>query len=116
MDNNIYDLANQLAQELRESSLLKNVQTALTEIEADEEANALFTRFQEMSQQVQSQDLDDEAHKNLVNEIQTVYGEVISNPIIGKLMQGEQQLSTVMNDINRIIAQPINDLYQNSAE
>lgn len=116
MDNTIYDLANQLADELRSSTLLKEVKEALAEIEADQEANALFNKFQEMSQQIQTQELDDETHENLVNDIQTLYGQVVANPIIGKLMQNEQQLSVLMNDVNKIIAQPINDLYQDSAQ
>ncbi|WP_099222020.1 YlbF family regulator [Listeria costaricensis] len=112
MSENIYDLANGLERGIRETAEFKNLQEAYKEVNADAEAKEKFDRFREVQvtiqeRQMTGQELDDE----LVQKAQAVAEEVQANQTILKLMEKEQAMSTIINDLNRIIMMPLQDLY-----
>ena len=111
--NNIYDTANQLERDIRELPVFKQLQAAYADIQADEASSELFNQFRETSQNLQiKQSQNIEISEEEVSSLQELFMEVSNNQAISKLMDSEQQLSQVIEDINKVIVKPLNELYQ----
>ncbi|EIA19821.1 hypothetical protein KKC_10277 [Listeria fleischmannii subsp. coloradonensis] len=113
MSENIYDLAHDLDKGIRETNEFKSLQEAYKNVNADEEAKTKFNRFREIQvtiqeKQMTGQPIDDET----VDVAQKVAEEVQQNELIISLMEKEQAMSTIINDLNRIIMTPLQDLYE----
>ena len=91
---NIYDTANQLERELRESEQFQDLKGSFDRLKANEEAYALFKEFQE------------------AQKAQELSQKIQQDGIVSDLMQKEQAFSLVANDLNRIIMGPVRDLYE----
>ncbi len=113
MTNNIYDTANQLERDIRDLPVFKQLQEAYAEIKADEASNVLFDEFRETSQELQMKQVQNqEINEEEVATLQELFMKVSNNQAISKLMDCEQQLSQVIEDINKVIVKPLNELYQ----
>lgn len=111
--SNLYDTANQLERELRQSEEFTAVKSAFEAVQQSEEAKALFEEFRDMNgkflqKQMNSEELTEE-DTTYANDL---YQKVSSNEAIQTLMQAEQRLNTVMQDINRILTTSLQELYQ----
>lgn len=113
MSNNIYDTANQLEKELRESEAYANLADAFKNLQADTEASSLFQTVQEIQMKLQQkQQAGEEVTEADIQEAQQTSAEAAENDKVQALMNSEQQVSTMINDLNQIIMKPIQDLYQ----
>ena len=111
--NNIYDTANQLEKDIRELPVFKQLQEAYAEIQEDETSSKLFEQFRETSQNLQMKQAQNvEIDEEEISTLQALFMEVSNNQAISKLMASEQQLSQVIEDINKVIIKPLNELYQ----
>ncbi len=113
MMSNLYDTANQLERELRQSEEFTAVKSAFEAVQQSEEAKALFEEFRDMNgkflqKQMNSEELTEE-DTTYANDL---YQKASSNEAIQTLMQAEQRLNTVMQDINRILTTSLQELYQ----
>ena len=113
MMSNLYDTANQLERELRQSEEFAAVKSAFEAVQQSEEAKALFEEFRDMNakflqKQVNGEELTEE-DSTYANDL---YQKASSNGAIQTLMQAEQRLNTVMQDINRILTTSLQELYQ----
>ncbi|EHN2747530.1 YlbF/YmcA family competence regulator [Listeria monocytogenes] len=109
---NIYDLAHDLDKGIRETPEFISLQDAYREVNENADAKAKFERFRDVQvtiqeKQMTGQEIDDET----VDVAQQVAQEVQENELIVKLMEKEQAMSTIINDLNRIIMTPLQDLY-----
>ncbi|AVK99730.1 YlbF family regulator [Pediococcus inopinatus] len=109
---NIYDTANQMEEELRETTEYKSLVAAYAEMKKDQKAYDLFKDFQEVQVNLQQKQMngeelsDDEmAH---AREIASQVGDV---DVIKNLMDKERGLNQLLNDINQIITKPVQNLY-----
>ncbi|WP_022796660.1 YlbF family regulator [Bavariicoccus seileri] len=112
MANNIYDTANQLEKDLRDLDAYKSLEQAFTAIQADQDAKALFDKFRNVQVELQTkqmggQEISEEDIKN-AQETAKLAGE---HDLIKALMASEQELSVVLEDINRVITKPIQEVY-----
>ncbi|MFV0557267.1 MAG: YlbF family regulator [Enterococcus sp.] len=111
---NIYDTANQLEREIRESAPFGELKASFEKLKQDEASFAIFKEFQVMQQELQTKMMageavtDEEAVK-----AQAMAEKVQSEALINDLMQKEQAFSTIINDLNNIIMSPVRDLYGN---
>ncbi|WP_163654452.1 YlbF family regulator [Listeria sp. PSOL-1] len=117
MSENIYDLAHSLDRGIRDTAEFKDLQDAYQKVNEDKEAKAKFDHFREVQvniqeKQMSGQEIDDET----VELAQKVAEEVQKNEHILRLMEKEQAMSTIINDLNRIIMAPLQDLYNTSEE
>lgn len=113
MSNNIYDTANQLEKELRESEAYANLADAFKNLQEDAEASSLFQTVQEIQMKLQQkQQAGEEITEADIQEAQQTSAEAAENDKVQTLMNSEQQVSTMINDLNQIIMKPIQDLYQ----
>lgn len=112
MTINIYDIANELERGIRETEQFTNLKQAYADVNADAEAKVKFDRFREVQvtiqeKQMSGQEIDDET----IDLAQEVAEEVQSNAAITNLMEKEQAMSLIINDLNRIIMTPLQELY-----
>lgn len=110
---NIYDTANQLERELRETTQYKALQEAYENIKADEDANAVLEEFQLLQRalfekQQSGQEITDEE----AMQAQNVSGKMSENELTMSLMDKERDLNQLLNDVNGIIMKPVQEIYQ----
>lgn len=110
---NIYDTANQLERELRESEQFQDLKGSFDRLKANEEAYALFKEFQELQQSLQQKMMaGEEMTEEEAQKAQELSQKIQQDGIVSDLMQKEQAFSFVANDLNRIIMGPVRDLYE----
>lgn len=111
--NNIYDTANQLEQDIRQLPALAQLKEAFQAIQADEASSALFEEFKQTSQELQMKQMSGEQPgEEEMEALQALFAKVTENESIKSLMESEQQLSQVMEDVNRIITKPLQEIYE----
>ena len=110
--SNIYDTANQLERDLRELQEFKTVKESFEAIYADETAKALFEEFRTVNVELQQKQFSgQEITEEDIQKAQELGQKVSENEHIKALMGAEQRLNTIMQDINRIITNPLQELY-----
>jgi len=114
---NIYDSANQLEQDLRETDEYQNLKKSFTALQNDPEAKQLYEEFRQIQQTLQQkqqtgQEVTEEDSQR-AQEISTKVGE---NEILANLIESEKQLSDVIEEINKIAMKPVQDLYQQQGQ
>ncbi|APX72514.1 YlbF family regulator [Companilactobacillus allii] len=110
---NIYDGANQLEQDLRNTQEVADLKLAFEAVKANELAYKLFDKvqnkqFELQQKQMQSQEITDddiESMRQLTDQLQN-YSE------IKNLMDKEQKMNSMMEELNKIISKPIAEIYQ----
>ena len=110
--SNIYDTANQLERDLRELQEFKTVKESFEAIYADETAKALFDEFRTVNIELQQKQFSgQEITEEDIQKAQELRQKVSENEHIKALMESEKRLNTIMQDINRIITNPLQELY-----
>ncbi len=110
--SNIYDTANQLERDLRELQEFKTVKESFEAIYADETAKALFDEFRTVNVELQQKQFSgQEITEEDIQKAQELGQKVSESEHIKALMEAEQRLNTIMQDINRIITNPLQELY-----
>ncbi|MGX6971320.1 YlbF family regulator [Vagococcus bubulae] len=112
MSNNIYDSANQIEREIRQMDEFLALSEAFDAVKANEEAFELFKAFQELQMTLQQKQMQGEEFSDEdAQKAQEMAEKVQEEALIQDLMQKEQAFSMIVNDLNRIIMQPVQDLY-----
>lgn len=112
MTVNIYDSANQIEREIRQLPEFEELKAAYEAIKADEEDFALFSEFQNLQRQLQEKQFQGEDFtEEEIQQAQELAEKVQESERINTLMAKEQAFSMIINDLNRIIMQPIQELY-----
>ena len=110
---NIYDSANQLAQDLTKTDQYKAVGDAVKAVQADDESAALFKKMDEIQAKIMQAQ---QTGKPLSDEDQKAYQElnaqVQKNDKIVALLKSEQGLYDLLGEIQKAYTKPINDLYE----
>lgn len=110
---NVYDTANQLAADLKQSQQFQDLKKSYDMLKLDPVGFALFQQFQSLQMTLQQKQMQgQEISQDDVKPLQDLSEKMQNIDAIKDLMAKEQGLSTVMDDINRIIAQPISEIYQ----
>ena len=110
---NIYDTANQLERELRESEQFQDLKASFDRLKENQEAYSLFKELQGLQQALQQKMMaGQEMTEEEAQQAQELSQKIQQDPIVSELMQKEQAFSLVANDLNRIIMGPVRDLYE----
>ncbi len=113
MTANIYDSANQIEREIREMDEFKALKTAFETMQAEKESFELFKNFQDLQIELQHKQMQGlEFSEEDAKQAQEMAEKVQQTPVIQDLMQKEQAFSLIVNDLNRIIMKPVQELYQ----
>lgn len=112
MTVNIYDSANQIEREIREMDEFKTLQAAFEAMKAETESFELFKQFQELQIDLQQKQMQGiEFSEEDAKQAQEMATKVQETAVIQELMQKEQAFSMIINDLNRIIMKPVQELY-----
>lgn len=112
MTTNIYDTANQLEREIRELEQFKALEKAFNTLKADEAVFGVFAEFQELQQGLQQKmQMGEEVTEEEITRAQEMTAQFQEEALITELMTAEQAFSIVLNDLNRIITTPLQELY-----
>jgi cell fate (sporulation/competence/biofilm development) regulator YlbF (YheA/YmcA/DUF963 family) len=108
---NVYDKAYELARALKESVELKELKQAKAQIDADPDTKRMFDDFRERQMELQKKMMSGEMPpKEDMEKMEKLYEVVGLNPAIRKLFEAERRLSVIMEDVQRIIAEPLGDV------
>ena len=113
---NIYDTANNLAREIRESDVFKNLKNAKERIYADPEKKELVEEFDKLKVEVQLMEIKQQNHEEVNQEDKRVklaklYNTLISNKDIKEYFDLQVQFNQMMIDINKIIGDVVKDVF-----
>lgn len=110
---NIYDTANELAKQMRETQEFTALESAFNDMMADKEAFELFKQFQKaQASDQQKQMKGDKLSDEEINNVQTLATEVSKKDVVKKLMEKERQMDSMMQQLNQTITAPITELYK----
>lgn len=113
MSSNLYDTANQLEREIRQDEAFQTLSASFNRLKQNEEAYRIFKEFQAFQQEMhQKMMAGEEMTDEDAEKAQALAEKVQSEPVISHLMQTEQAFSVVVNDLNRIIMNPLRELYE----
>jgi len=112
MTVNIYDFAYSLQSALKEQPDFKNLQALYSQVLADQSAKPLFMEFQNFQMVMQQKMMQGaQITPEESAQAQAIVAKVSQNPLIANLMQAEQRMNLVIQDLNKIIMKPLEELY-----
>lgn len=108
---NVYDTANKLAQEIKQSEEYATYKMAKEAINLNIELKNKIDEFEKARYEAQIVALqtgkDDE---NKMRHVQELYGELIQNQEASKYFDTEMKFNILIADVNKIIGQVVQDL------
>ena len=108
---NVYDTANKLAQEIKQSDEYVKYKTAKENINLNVELKNKIDEFEKARYEAQIIALqtgkDDE---NKMRHVQELYGELIQNEEASKFFDAEMKFNILIADVNKIIGEVVHSL------
>ncbi|MBY6037996.1 YlbF family regulator [Fictibacillus nanhaiensis] len=109
---NVYDVAYDLEKALRNSEDFQALKNSYDEVNNNPQTKELFGKFRDIQVTLQQKQMSgQEVTQEEVEAAQQLFTEVQQNETISKLMAAEQRMSTIINDLNRVITKPLEELY-----
>lgn len=109
---NIYDKAHDLAKAMKESGEVEEIRSAMKLIETDTESKQMLdnfrTRQMELQQRIMSGDMPPQEE---MEQMEKLFEVLSLNLNIRRLFDAERRLSTIIEDVNKIISDSLQDLY-----
>lgn len=112
MATNILDSAKVLEQTIRESAEFIHLKQQYDNVYADEVTKKIFDDFRNMQLNLQTKQMQGEQiTQEEVMQAQQQVMAVQQNEKIAALLEAEQQMSNVIQQINKIVMKPLEELY-----
>lgn len=110
---NVYDQANALESALRQSDEFLQMQDLYKKVNEDETSKILFDEFRELQMTLQQKQMQgEELLEEDIQKAQSSAQEIENDENIKGLMEAEQKMSQLIQDLNRVIMKPIEELYE----
>lgn len=110
---NVYDQANALESALRQSEEFKALESFYKAVNENEDSKKLFDKFREVQMELQLKQMQgEEMLDSDIERAQQTAQSVEEDENIKQLMEAEQKLSMLIQDLNRVIMKPIEELYK----
>ncbi len=108
---NVYDTANKLASELKNSDEYLNYKKLKEELIQNLEIKEKMEAFEKARYEVQLEALKgEEQQKAKMEEAQKIYAELIQNDFARKYFDAELKFNVLLADVNKIIAESVSDV------
>ena len=105
---NVYDIAHELVRSLRETDQYKDFVDAKKALDANPQISAMMNDFQEKSMEFQTRTMSgQEPDPDALDQIQKLYGIVMSDPLASSYFNAQIQLQTILGDIIKIISEAV---------
>lgn len=113
MSVNVYDQANALESALRKSEEFTNLKELYEMVNGNPDSKKLFDEFRNIQMELQTKQMNGEdILDNDVERAQQSAQAIEEDENIKQLMEAEQKLSSLIQDLNRVIMKPIEELYK----
>ena len=110
---NVYDQANALESALRESEEFQQMKELYSKVNEDAESKKLFDDFRNIQMTLQQKQMQgEELLEEEIQKAQNSAQEIENDENIKGLMEAEQKMSQLIQDLNRVIMKPIEELYE----
>lgn len=110
---NIYDTANELSRQLKETQEYQNLKKAFDDLKAEKDTFETFKKFQQMQANAQQKQMTGQKlSQDEINAIQTIAKEISTKPAVQTLMNQERAVDNMLQQLNKTITSPIQELYQ----
>ena len=111
----IYDTANRLAEEIRNSEQYKKLKESKEKLFSDPEKKSLIEEFEKLKHEVQIMEIKRENNAEIDEEdkkvkVAKLYNVLIENKDIKEYFDYEIEFSRLMTDVNKIIGDAIKDV------
>ena len=100
---NVYDTANQLEKDLRESQEYKDLQAVVAKVKADDATFAVYKKLREAQKTLQEQQMQGTLDEKVMKSLQEISQEASQYPLMMELMEKERAISVLIDDLNKII-------------
>ena len=109
--NNVYDTANRLAYEIKESKEYKDYKLARQKIDENPELKEKIDEFEKVRYEAQVLSIKArEEDKEKIQKLQELYDILVKNSDIKEYFDLEVKFNVMIADINKIIAESIKDV------
>ena len=113
MSVNIYDDLNKLEATFRKTEEFAEVEQAVNEVKKDNEALELFKSFRKIQLTLQERQMKgEEIVAEELEYAQKTAQLAQQNPKIMKMLESEMKLSGLIEEVNRVLMKPVQDLYE----
>ena len=110
---NIYDTANRLAQEIKQSEEYNNYKMAKQALNLNTELKEKMAKFEKARYEAQITAMQTgKQDEQKIKEMQDLYAELIEIDDAKKFFDAETKFNVVIADINKIIGESIRDVMQ----
>lgn len=110
---NIYDTANQLAQEIKQSEEYMNYKMAKQTLNLNTTLKEKMAQFEQKRYETQLVAMQTgKQDETKYKEMQDLYAELIENDDAKKFFEAETKFNIVITDVNKIIGEAIRDVIQ----
>ena len=110
---NIYDDLNKLVLNFRKLDEFKALEQAVEQVRADEEAKKYFTNFRDIQMKLQKKQVaGEEITEEEMTSVQKAAQLAQSHPKIIAMLEAEMALSNIIEEVNRVLFQPIQGMYE----
>jgi cell fate (sporulation/competence/biofilm development) regulator YlbF (YheA/YmcA/DUF963 family) len=117
MSKNVHDAAYNLETALRDSDDFKELQSLYDQVNADESVKNMFDNFRNLQVELQQKQMQgQQITEEEAQKAQQTFELVQQNEVISKLMNAEQRVSQMIQDINKIVTKPLEELYGSPEE
>lgn len=110
---NIYDTANELSNQLKETQEYQGLKKAFDNLKAQKDTFDNFKKFQQMQADAQQKQMaGQKLTQDEINAIQNMAKEISSKPEVQTLMNQERAVDNMLQQLNRTITAPIQEIYK----
>ncbi|WP_442601485.1 YlbF family regulator [Paenibacillus sp. KN14-4R] len=108
---NLHDKAYELAKAIRSCPEYQAMHAAKEKVEADADSKKMLEDFRTRQAELQNQMMTGQMpEEEEMQKLQKLFEVVGLNPVIAELFDAERRLSVMMEDVQKIIAAPFQDL------
>lgn len=108
---NVYDTANKLAYEIKQSEEYRNYKELKEKIEGDIPLKEKLDNFEKLRYEIQIASIQGlEGDKEKAEKMQKVYLELIQNETMKQYFDAELKFNIILTDVNKIIGEAVQDL------
>ena len=108
---NVYDTANRLAKELKESEEYNNFKAAKQAVALNPDLNIKIKEFEKRRYESQIKMMQEgKTDEKEIEQIQKMYAKLIENEDAKKYVEAEAKFNLLMADVNKIIGDSIRDV------
>lgn len=110
---NVYDTANRLAQEIKQSEEYVNYKMAKQTLNLNTTLKEKMSKFEKMRYEVQLEIMQTgKDNEEKYKEMQDLYAELVENNEAKQFFEAETKFNILVADINKIIGEAIRDVMQ----